>query len=58
LCNFDHNLDGGSLWGGDLRWRHQGNKAVNAVFADGHAETRAHGTLFEGNFFPAMWSTR
>jgi prepilin-type N-terminal cleavage/methylation domain-containing protein/prepilin-type processing-associated H-X9-DG protein len=55
--NYDHDATG-ALWGGDLRWRHQDNKAVNVVYADGHAATQVEGSLTEGNFFPIDWVTK
>lgn len=40
---------------GLIRWRHQQNKSVNVVYADGHAATQHQGSLTEDNFFPQHW---
>lgn len=47
----------GTTWGpiGDIRWRHQGDRAINVVFADGHADSCLHGTLIGENMFPDGW---
>jgi prepilin-type N-terminal cleavage/methylation domain-containing protein/prepilin-type processing-associated H-X9-DG protein len=55
--NYDHDL-AGALWGGDVRWRHQRNDAVNVVYADGHAATQVQGSLTEANFFPMHWGKK
>ena len=57
LVPFGPNYDGGTSTppGGDIRWRHQDNNAINVVYADGHAATQIIGTLTENNFFPPDW---
>ncbi len=53
------NMDGTSTPPrGTMRWRHGNNNAVNAVFADGHAETIPHGALTNNNFFPDDWRSK
>lgn len=43
---------------GRIRWRHSNDRAVNVVYADGHAETAPQGLLTENNFFPQNWSSK
>ncbi len=43
---------------GMLRWRHLDNRAINAVFADGHATTHRQGQLTQNNFFPREWRSK
>lgn len=56
LISIVNNYDG-TTWGpiGGPRWRHQGDKALNVVFADGHAESCAYGMLTGNNMFPDNW---
>lgn len=44
------NADGST--NGLIRWRHNGNRSANAVFFDGHAETRLMGTILNANVRP------
>lgn len=57
--SIDQNMDGTATPPlGHVRWRHGKNDTVNAVYADGHAETHRHGTLTNDNFFPDNWRSR
>lgn len=42
--------------GADIRWRHMGQKSMNVVFADGHAESRAMNSIIRDNLFPQGWT--
>lgn len=54
-----NNIDGPSTPPlGHIRWRHMKNNGVNAVFADGHAETRKQGSLTENDMFPDGWKAK
>jgi prepilin-type processing-associated H-X9-DG protein len=58
---------------GNVRWRHNNERSVNVVYADGHASTMTDntswqyrwwgdlpltGSLTESNFFPVDWAAK
>ncbi len=54
--DFSQNYDGNGYGpGGNPRWRHRDNNAINVLYGDMHANTEPLTGLKENNFFPTGW---